>query len=73
MPFTIPRTPSLSKDECVDLTRHLDACTAIFERRTGSLTSAEVRMKTMVAVLRNEVHQHVTLLAAMNQTNTAEK
>lgn len=59
--FSTPRAPALSKEDCAELARHLDACMATFERRTGALTAAEVRMKSMISVLRNEVRQHAPL------------
>jgi hypothetical protein len=52
------RSPGLDKNECVQLLHHLDGCLALFERRIGTLSAPEIRIKSMVSAMRNEVlHQ----------------
>lgn len=48
----------LTPEECEKIIAHLEECIAMFERKQGLLNSAELRAKSLLAVMRNEIYRH---------------
>jgi hypothetical protein len=53
----------LDKADCIQLLNYLEACLALFDRRSGSLSASEVRLKTMLSIMRSEVIDRIRSLA----------
>jgi hypothetical protein len=52
--MTPPHT-ELSKEECDGIVAHLDGCIAILDRNTGRRSLPQIRLRSMLAVLRGEL------------------
>lgn len=50
---------SLSKEDCETMLSHLDASLAVLERNKARPSSAEIQIKSMLAVLRREISKAV--------------
>lgn len=58
--------PTLTEQELRRLLHNLDAALDVYEGTAKPLNSAEIRCKSMLAVLRNEVRQHLKSVAGRN-------
>jgi hypothetical protein len=45
----------LTPEECDQIIRNLDDCLALFARKQGLLNGAEVRAKSLLSLMRNEI------------------
>jgi hypothetical protein len=50
--------PSLTKDDCEQMLVNLDESLAVFERKRVVLSASELRVKSLLSALRNEMLQH---------------
>jgi hypothetical protein len=63
----LPRSAGLDKADCIQLLTYLDGCLAVFDRRIGSLSASEVRLKTMLSIMRSEVIDRIRTLGAATE------
>jgi hypothetical protein len=55
--------PSLTKEDCELMLGHLEDSMAVFERKKMVLSASELRVKSLLSALRNEMRQHRAELA----------
>ena len=57
------RYPSLTKEDCALMLANLDESLAVFMRKHTVLSASELRVKSLLSALRNELLVHHTQLA----------
>jgi hypothetical protein len=50
--------PSLTKEDCAVMLANLDDSLAVFDRKQAVLSASELRVKSLLSALRNEMLQH---------------
>lgn len=45
----------LTPEQCEKIIAHIDECLALFDHKAGLLNAAEIRAKSLLAVLRSEI------------------
>lgn len=55
--------PSLTKEDCALMLGNLDESLAVFEGKHVVLSASELRVKSLLSALRNEILQHHAQLA----------
>lgn len=61
--FMVTKYPSLTQDDCARMLANLDESLAVFERKHVVLSASELRVKSLLSALRNEMLQHHAQLA----------
>jgi hypothetical protein len=59
----------LDKADCLQLLSYLTGCLAVFDRRSGSLSASELRLKTMLSIMRSEVIDRIRTLEAATEVS----
>jgi hypothetical protein len=49
--------PALNKEDCAQMLANLDESLAVFERKNVVLSASELRVKSLLSALRNEMLQ----------------
>ena len=58
---TNPPETSLSREDCETIVANLDASMAILDRHAGRRSLEEIKLRSMLAVLRAEIHRNAKL------------